>query len=71
MEKARTVDWMKNKNIGHVAGALCRSCGAKTGSAKFCPECGTPTSQKKSCMGCGHDVEGSPKFCPKCGYKFA
>jgi hypothetical protein len=70
-EKARTVDWMKGKNLEQVGGAVCRSCGAKTGSAKFCPECGIPTSQKKTCMGCGHEVEGSPKFCPECGYKFA
>jgi RNA polymerase subunit RPABC4/transcription elongation factor Spt4 len=70
-EKARSVDWMKGKNIGHVAGAVCRSCGAKTGSAKFCPECGTPTAQKKACGGCGHQVEGNPRFCPECGQKFA
>jgi hypothetical protein len=70
-EKARTVDWMKGRELGNVTGAVCRSCGAKTGGAKFCPECGTPAAQSRRCTGCGATVEGSPKFCPECGQKLA
>ncbi len=70
-EKARSVDWLKARDIGQVSGAACRSCGAKTEGAKFCPECGTPTAQKKTCHGCGTEVQGSPKFCPDCGQKIA
>jgi membrane protease subunit (stomatin/prohibitin family) len=69
-EKARTVDWMKGKDVANVSGALCRSCGAKVGGSKFCPECGTPTSSKKRCGSCGVEAEGEPKFCPECGQKF-
>lgn len=70
-EKARSVDWLKARDIGKISGAACRSCGAKTEGAKFCPECGTPTAQKKTCHGCGTEVQGSPKFCPDCGQKIA
>lgn len=70
-EKAQSVDWLKGRDIGKQTGAACRSCGAKTGNAKFCPECGTPTQQKRSCDSCGVEVQGSPKFCPDCGTKFA
>ena len=70
-EKAQQVDWLKGRDIGKPQAAVCRSCGAKTGNAKFCPECGTPTEQKKACDSCGAQVEGSPKFCPECGNKFA
>ena len=70
-EKAQQVDWLKGRDIGKPQAAACRSCGAKTGNAKFCPECGTPTQQKKACDSCGAQVEGSPKFCPDCGNKFA
>lgn len=70
-EKARNVDWMKGRDLGTVAGAVCKSCGAKTGGAKFCPECGAPQSQKRRCGGCGHEIEGTPKFCPDCGQKVA
>jgi hypothetical protein len=70
-EKARSVDWLKSRDIGKVSGAACRACGAKTEGAKFCPECGTPTAQKKTCHGCGNEVQGSPKFCPDCGQKIA
>jgi hypothetical protein len=70
-EKAQTVDWMKGRDLGNVTGAVCRSCGAKTGGAKFCPECGTPKAQSRRCGGCGSTVEGSPKFCPECGQKLA
>lgn len=70
-EKAQSVDWLKGRDIGKQTGAACRSCGAKTGNAKFCPECGTPTQQKRSCDSCGVEVQGSPKFCPECGNKLA
>jgi len=69
-EKARDVNWMKDRDLGEVKGVACTSCGAKVGNAKFCPECGTPTSTKRRCGDCGHEVEGSPKFCPECGGKF-
>ena len=69
-EKARDVNWMKDRDLGEVRGVACTSCGAKVGNAKFCPECGTPTSAKRRCGDCGHEVEGSPKFCPECGSKF-
>lgn len=70
-EQARNVNWLKDRDLGRVSGAACRSCGAKTEGAKFCPECGTPTAQKKTCHGCGTEVQGSPKFCPDCGQKIA
>lgn len=71
VEKARSVDWMKGRDLGNVTGAACGACGAKVGKAKFCPDCGTPTGPaKKQCMDCGGEVEGSPKFCPECGSKF-
>ncbi|MEA2562356.1 MAG: hypothetical protein QOH06_3860 [Acidobacteriota bacterium] len=70
VEKAREVNWMKDRDLGEVRGAACTSCGAKVGTAKFCPECGTPTSAKRRCGDCGHEVEGSPKFCPECGSKY-
>jgi membrane protease subunit (stomatin/prohibitin family) len=70
-EKARTVDWLKQRDVSRATGVSCQACGAKVGNAKFCPECGTPTSTKKACMSCGHEAEGSPRFCPECGSKFA
>lgn len=71
LEKARSVDWMKGRDLGNVTGAACGACGAKVGKAKFCPECGTPTGPaRRQCMDCGSEVEGSPKFCPECGSKF-
>ncbi|HWN44623.1 MAG TPA: zinc ribbon domain-containing protein [Thermoanaerobaculia bacterium] len=70
VEKAREVNWMKDRDLGTVRGVSCASCGAKVGTAKFCPECGTPTFAKRRCGDCGHEVEGSPKFCPECGSKY-
>lgn len=71
LEGARSVNWMKGRDLGNVTGAACGACGAKVGKAKFCPDCGTPTGPaKKQCMDCGGEVEGSPKFCPECGSKF-
>jgi hypothetical protein len=71
VEKARTVDWTKGRDLAVAGGALCKSCGAKLTGGKFCPECGTPVSAKKQCQGCGAEAEGSPKFCPECGQHFA
>jgi double zinc ribbon protein len=71
-EKAKTVDWMKGRDVGTVTGAACKACGAKLqGTPKFCPECGAPTAQKKGCAHCGAEAEGNPKFCPECGQKYA
>ena len=69
-EKARTVDWTKERDVAGVSGALCPSCHAKTQGGKFCPECGATLAQKKSCAKCGAVAEGSPKFCPECGQKY-
>ena len=63
---------MKNRDLGQVTGATCKSCGAKTGGDKFCPECGTPTAaKKKHCGRCGAEPEARPQFCPECGQKTA
>jgi hypothetical protein len=68
-EKAKSVDWTKDRNIGRVSGAVCPQCGAKTTGGKFCGDCGAPINAKKACSGCGHEMEGAPKFCPECGAK--
>ena len=68
-EKARTVDWTKQRDVAQVTGALCPACGAKTQGGKFCPECGANVAPKKSCGTCGAEADGSPKFCPECGQK--
>ena len=70
-EKARAVDWTKERDLATVSGAVCPSCGAKTQGGKFCAECGTTLAQKRSCGKCGAVAEGSPKFCPECGQKYA
>jgi hypothetical protein len=70
-QKAREVDWMKQRDVATVTGAVCPSCGAKTQGGKFCPECGASVSAKKHCNKCGADAEGNPKFCPECGQKYA
>ncbi|HTQ79804.1 MAG TPA: zinc ribbon domain-containing protein [Thermoanaerobaculia bacterium] len=70
LEKARTVDWTKGRDLSVAGGALCKSCGAKLSGGKFCPECGQPVSQKQHCKACGAEVDGSPKFCPECGQHF-
>ena len=70
-EKARTVDWTKQRDVATVSGALCPSCGAKTQGGKFCPECGAAVSAKKTCGKCGAEADGSPKFCPECGQRYA
>lgn len=67
IEKARTVDYIGQRDLSKVTPLTCTKCGARTEGAKFCPECGTPTAQKKTCASCGHVADGSPKFCPECG----
>ena len=69
--KAREVDWLKQRDVATVSGALCPSCGAKSQGGKFCQECGAAFSLKKHCAKCGADAEGQPKFCPECGQKYA
>lgn len=69
-EKARTVDWTKQRDVATVSGAVCSQCGAKTQGGKFCQECGATLSPKKKCNRCGAEAEGSPKFCPECGDKY-
>ena len=69
-EKARTIDYLGQRNLEQVVAAVCSSCGAKTQGGKFCPECGASVSQKRKCGGCGADADGSPKFCPECGKKY-
>ena len=70
VEKARTVDYLGQRNLAQVVSALCPSCGAKTQGGKFCPECGTSIAQKRTCATCGAEADGSPKFCPECGKPF-
>jgi hypothetical protein len=69
-EKARTIDYLGQRNLEQVVAAQCPSCGAKTQGGKFCPECGASVSQKRKCGGCGAEADGSPKFCPECGKKY-
>ncbi|MEO6324946.1 MAG: zinc ribbon domain-containing protein [Thermoanaerobaculia bacterium] len=69
-EKARSVDWMKARDVSTVSGAACPKCHANTQGGKFCPECGYALAQKKTCK-CGAVADGNPKFCPECGEKYA
>jgi RNA polymerase subunit RPABC4/transcription elongation factor Spt4 len=69
-EKARSVDWLKDRDVATVSGAACPKCGAATQGGKFCPECGAALSSKKKCGKCGALAEGDPKFCPECGQKY-
>jgi hypothetical protein len=71
LEKARSVDFVGQRDLANVVTVNCTKCGAKIQGAKFCPECGTPTAQKKTCGSCGKTAEGSPKFCPDCGKPFS
>jgi len=66
-EKARGVDWLAERDVATVTGALCPKCGAKTQGGKFCPECGAAIATKKKCQSCGAEADGAPKFCPECG----
>ena len=71
IEKARSVDFIGQRDLAQVAAVNCPKCGAKTQGGKFCPECGTPVSQKKKCANCGAEADGTPKFCPECGKPYA
>jgi membrane protease subunit (stomatin/prohibitin family) len=66
-EKARGVDYVGQRDLSHVAAAVCPKCGAKTQGGKFCPECGAPIAPKRKCASCGAEADGTPKFCPECG----
>ena len=65
--KARSVDYLGQRDLAQVAAAVCPQCGAKTQGGKFCPECGTSIAAKRACQHCGAQADGSPKFCPECG----
>ncbi len=67
VEKARSVDFLAQRNLAQVAAAVCPKCGAKTQGGKFCPECGAPIAAKRKCAKCGAEADGTPKFCPECG----
>jgi len=67
LEKARGVDWLGQRDVATVTGALCPKCGAKMQGGKFCPECGATIATKKKCASCGAEADGAPKFCPECG----
>ena len=67
IEKARTIDYVGQRDLAQVAAATCPSCGAKTQGGKFCPECGAAISPKRKCANCGTEADGTPKFCPECG----
>ena len=67
VEKARSADYLGQRDLAQVAAVNCPKCGAKTQGGKFCPECGTAVSTKKKCGSCGAEAQGSPKFCPECG----
>ncbi len=66
-EKARQIDFTKQRDLAQAATAVCPSCGAKSQGGKFCPECGTAFSPKRTCTNCGTQADGTPKFCPECG----
>jgi membrane protease subunit (stomatin/prohibitin family) len=70
-EKARGVDWLKDRDVGRKQAAACPSCGAHTQGGRFCPECGANLSPSATCAKCGTRIEGHPKFCPECGNKIA
>jgi hypothetical protein len=69
-EKARSVDYLGQRDLAQVGAVVCPSCGAKTQGGKFCPECGAPIASKRKCAHCGAEADGSPKFCPECGKPF-
>ena len=67
MEKARSVNYLGERDLAQVAAAVCPKCGAKTQGGKFCPECGASVAAKRKCGHCGAQADGTPKFCPECG----
>jgi hypothetical protein len=70
MQKARSVDYLGQRDLAQVAAAICPKCGAKTQGGKFCPECGASIAAKRTCSQCGTEADGTPKFCPECGQPF-
>jgi hypothetical protein len=70
-EKAKSVDWLAQRDVATMTAVACPSCGAKTQGGKFCPDCGAALSAKKKCAKCGAEAEGNSKFCPECGQKYA
>lgn len=70
-QKARETDWLKQRDVSTLSGAVCPHCGAKTQGGKFCGECGKPLAVKRTCVTCGTEAEGNPKFCPECGGRFS
>ena len=66
-EKARSVDYLGQRDLAQVAAAVCPACGAKTKGGKFWPECGAAIAPKRKCASCGAEADGTPKFCPECG----
>jgi hypothetical protein len=71
VEKAKSVDFIGQRDLAQVASAVCPKCGAKTQGGKFCPACGAAISARKKCAACGAEADGSPKFCPECGKPYA
>lgn len=65
--KARSVDYLGQRDLAQVSSAVCPQCGAKTQGGKFCPECGSSIAAKRACQHCGAQADGSPRFCPECG----
>lgn len=70
-DKARSVDWLRQRDVAAVTGALCPQCGAKTQGGKFCPECGAALLAKRKCPHCGAEAEAKGRFCSECGKPFA
>ena len=66
-EKARSVDYLGQRDLAQVVSVACPACGAKTQGGKFCPECGASIAPKRKCASCGAEADGTPKFCPECG----
>jgi Double zinc ribbon len=71
IEKARSVDFLGQRDLAQVASVNCPKCGARTQGGKFCPECGESIAAKKNCGNCGAVADGSPKFCPECGKQYS
>lgn len=71
IEKARTIDYVGQRDLSKVAAATCPACGAKSQGGKYCPECGAAISPKRKCESCGTEADGSPKFCPECGQPYS
>ena len=66
-EKARSVDYVGQRDLAQPSAAVCPKCGAKTQGGKFCPDCGAAIAAKRKCASCGAEADGAPKFCPECG----